>query len=163
MGAFQKAASFQKARTILHINYLQRCKKLDDNEKLDNKSSDLTHYVMAPGMCSSRACRILFMPALQPPLESIAMRHTATEEEIEGNFVLQLQKCEPFLLSQHASKASEWNLEQCDCSPTAGPCPGPPSIVNLCRVTQPQCCNAGFCHRGLKEASDVFSCTRCLL
>lgn len=43
MGAFLKAASFQKARTILHINYLQRCKKLDDNEKLDNKSSDLTH------------------------------------------------------------------------------------------------------------------------
>lgn len=81
---------------------------------------------MAPGMCSPTARQILFMPALQPPLESIATRHRATEEEIEGNFVLQLKKCETFPLSQHASKPPppfSVNLEHCGCTPTAGPWP----------------------------------------
>lgn len=59
---------------------------------------------MAPGMCSPSVCSILFMPASQPPLESAATGHRATEEEIEGNFVLQLKRYEPFPLSQHASK-----------------------------------------------------------
>lgn len=78
---------------------------------------------MAPSKCSPTAHRILFMPALQPPLDSTATGHRVTKEEIKSNVGLQLKRGELFPLSQCASKPpppSQLNPKQCDCTPTAG-------------------------------------------
>lgn len=120
---------------------------------------------MAPGMCSPSACRILFMPALQPPLETTATRHRATEEEIEGNFVLQLKKCEPFPLSQHASKhppPSQWNLEQCDCTPQQDDGPGPSQHCTSLQVIVSVAMQVSVIRAEVGK-SDILFLTRCFL